>query len=130
MEQSFEKSSSENVTDNNVLLDPTVGITEKKKTLPRVYHGFWIFVFLVGILMAVVSLGFFGVKYSEVNSYKEYFVSSRTCILFCSRTENNKIALSKTGVCSYVLVSISAIVLLFIICVINNIVLMVLGPTM
>ena len=129
MEQSFEKSSSENVTDNNVLLDPTVGITEKKKTLPRVYHGFWIFVFLVGILMAVVSLGFFGVKYSEVKSYKEYY-SLRTCILFCSRTEDDKIALSKTGVCSYVLVSISAIMLLFIICVIYNIVLMVLGPKM
>lgn len=112
-------------------------VPERKRgcTPYRFYYGLWIFLFAVGVLMGIVSIGSFGVKHSQVlNFLKDNAPANHRCILFSEKIGEignaNVISFSNNGVCSFVLVAQAAIILLFIGCLIYNIVLTVLGPKM
>lgn len=102
----------------------------RRRRLSRIFFGFWIFVYLVGVIIGVLSLGFFGFKYGEVKRLKKE-EAPNVCILFAKRDDSDAdLTLSNVGLCDFTLAAQAAIILLFIGCVFYNIVLTVLAPKM
>ena len=128
---------------NTELADPATAdvFVDKEKTdepafstkslVSRVYHGFMILLFLVGTFMGIISLGLFGVKYAQVVSFARQRMpgTPHVCILFATSDQFEQ-ELSGVGVCGFVLSVHAAIILLALACLIYNIVLTIIGPSM
>ena len=87
----------------------------RNKTPSRCYNGWFIVVYFVLLLMAVVALGSFGAKQADINAVlrKRFFPTSQSCILFTSYDESfGALFFHANGPCGYVfygLVSITIV---------------------
>ena len=120
------------------LYEPVPFVPERNKGPSRCYNVMMTVVYFALLLMAVVALGSFGAKQTQITdrAQKEYNSTAHSCILFSTyvRTEerdNKKIVYIKfhtNGVCGYVFWGLTSITIVAFVWFIYSIVQAVIAP--